>query len=360
VDGRAPPRDPAPPVYALALALASALLFGASTPASKLLLDALSPFQLAGLLYLGAALGMAPLVAIERGRGARLVFDRANRLRLAGAVVLGGIVGPVLLLFALRLTLAGSVSLLLHLEMVATAVLGVVLFREHLGRSGWLGVAGVVVAGVLIGGGGGWPGLLAALLVAAACTCWGLDNHLTALIDGITPARSTLVKGAVAGATNLAIGLAADPFAAPPAAVAAALVVGALSYGASIALYIRSAHELGATRAQAVFASAPFLAAALSFVLLGEPLGLAHVAAAGLLLVSVALLSLGQHAHVHEHEAVEHVHGHRHDDGHHLHEHPGLPPWIRHSHAHRHERLVHSHPHWPDIHHRHPHGREHA
>src|SRR5690606_20863010 len=144
--------------------------------------------------------------------------------------------------------------------------------------------------------------------------------HLTALIDGITPARSTLVKGAVAGATNLAIGLAAAPFVAPPAAVVAALAVGALSYGASIALYIRAAHELGATRAQAVCASAPFLGAALSYVWLGEPLGLAHGAAAGLLLASVALLSLGQHAHLHEHDEIEHVHSHRHDDGHHFHE----------------------------------------
>jgi drug/metabolite transporter (DMT)-like permease len=119
------------------------------------------------------------------------------------------VLGPVLLLFALRLTLASSVSLSLNLEMVATAVLGVALFREHLGRAGWLGVAGVVTARAILAGAGGWPGLLAALLVAVACACWGLDNHLTALIDGIAPARSTLVKGAVAGATNLAIGVGA-------------------------------------------------------------------------------------------------------------------------------------------------------
>lgn len=100
----------------------------------------------------------------------------------------------MLLLFGLRLTLASAVSLLLNLEMVATAVLGAALFREHLGPSGWLGVAGVAAAGAILAGGGGWPGILAALLVAAACVCWGLDNHLTALIDGITPARSTLVK----------------------------------------------------------------------------------------------------------------------------------------------------------------------
>jgi drug/metabolite transporter (DMT)-like permease len=342
-------------VYAFLVALLSAILFGASTPASKALLGSLEPFQLAGLLYLGAALGMAPVVAFERRRHAPLRIDRANATRLAGAVLFGGIVGPVLLLAALRATLAGSVSLLLNLEMVATAVLGVVLFREHLGRGGWAGVLGVVAAGALVAWDGSWPGVLGAALVAAACVCWGLDNHLTALIDGITPARSTFAKGLAAGATNLVIGIVADPLTAPAATVAAALVLGALSYGVSIALYVAAAQQLGATRAQAVFASAPFVGAALAFAVLDEPLGLVHVAAALMLLPSVAALLASQHAHEHVHQSVEHIHSHRHDDGHHLHEHPGEPRSLRHSHAHRHERLEHAHPHWPDIHHRHEH-----
>ncbi len=342
-------------MYALVLALLSALLFGASTPASKLLLSSLEPFQLAGLLYIGAAIGMAPVVAGEGQAAARLRLDRANALRLAGAVVFGGVLGPVLLLAALRFTLAGSVSLLLNLEGVATAVLGVVLFREHLGRAGWIGVAGTVSAGALVAGGGGWPGLAGALLTAAACVCWALDNHLTALIDGITPARATLVKGAVAGATNLGIGVAAAPFVAAPVVIAAALAVGALSYGVSIALYIRSAHELGATRAQAVFATAPFAGAALAFAFLAEPLGAVHVAASLLLIPSLAALFASQHGHAHVHEAADHIHSHRHDDGHHLHVHTGLEPEVRHSHVHHHDPLAHAHPHWPDVHHRHRH-----
>lgn len=327
------------------LGVLSAVLFGAATPASKALLASLSAFQLAGLLYLGAAVGVAPLVLLERGRRGRIRLDRANALRLAGSVLFGGLLAPVLLMSGLKLTLAGSASLLLNLEMVATAVLGVWLFREHLGRAGWLGVAGVVVAGALLAGASGWPGFLAALLVAAACLCWGLDNHLTALIDGVTPALSTLAKGLAAGATSFAIG------------IAAALVVGALSYGASITLYIAAAHQLGATRAQATFAAAPFIGAALSFALLGEPVSMAHAAAAALLVVSVALLFSSQHAHVHVHEEQEHIHSHRHDDGHHRHEHPGLSPGVLHTHAHRHARVEHSHPHWPDVHHRHGHAK---
>ena len=341
--------------YGLLLALVSALLFGASTPASKLLLASLEPFQLAGLLYLGAALGMIPVVALQHRRDTRARLDVLNAARLSGAVLFGGVIGPVLLLIALRFTLSGSVSLLLNLEMAATAVLGVAFFREHLDRAGWFGVAGVVGAGALVAGNGGWPGFAGAALTATACVCWAIDNHLTALIDGITPARSTLVKGFVAGAVNLSIGLAASPLDATSGTIAAALAVGALCYGASIALYIVAAQELGATRAQAVFASAPFVGAALAFAFLGEPIRFIFVAAAALLVPSVAALFASRHAHIHAHGRVAHTHGHRHDDGHHLHLHPSQATSLRHTHAHDHDPLTHAHPHWPDVHHRHDH-----
>jgi drug/metabolite transporter (DMT)-like permease len=340
---------------AILLALASAVLFGASIPASKALLGALPAFPLAGLLYLGAAFGTAPFALRERRAQGGLRLDRANALRLAGAIALGGVAGPLLLLAALQQTLAGSVSLLLVLEGVFTAVLGVLVFREHLGRGAWAGVAGATAASALLAGGAGWPGLAGALLAAAACACWAVDNHLTALVDGIGPARATFAKGAVAGVVNLAIGLAASPFAVGSATVAAALAVGALSYGASIVLYVRAAHELGAVRAQALFGTAPFAGAALAFAALGEPLGLVHAAAAALLVPSLFALLHGRHGHAHVHAALDHVHDHRHDDGHHLHEHPGSPASLRHSHPHRHEPLAHAHPHWPDLHHRHEH-----
>jgi drug/metabolite transporter (DMT)-like permease len=337
--------------------LAAALLFGAAAPAGKLLLDEIPPVLLAGLLYLGAALAMLPLVA-GRGGDTRLRLGRAgpSARRLAGAVALGGIAGPVLLLEGLQRAAAGSVALLLNLEMAFTAALGAWWFREPLGRRGWLGVAGVVAAGTLVSWSGGWPGLVAGALVAGACLCWAVDNHLTARIDGVTPAASTFVKGAVAGVTNTALGLAwlGPDGGLDPRPLAGALALGAASYGASIALYVSSAQQLGATRAQGLFATAPFLGAAIAVVLLAEPLSPVRLVAAGLLAVSVALLLRARHDHEHVHEALEHVHAHRHDDGHHDHAHPGAAPGV-HSHWHRHEPLVHSHPHWPDLHHHHPH-----
>lgn len=337
------------------LALLSAALFGVSTPASKLLLAELPAQQLAGLLYLGAALGVMPMTLRAGGRSRLARLDRRSAWRLAGAVVAGGAVGPLALLLALRLAPSSDVSLLLNLELVATAVLGGVFFHESIGGRGRAGLAVVVAASAALSSGGGWPGVGAGLLAAVACLCWGLDNQLTALIDGMTPAGTTLVKGLVAGAFNLSVGLALAGWDASPAAAAAALVVGAVSYGLSLVLHIGASQQLGATRAQAIFSSAPFVGAAVSLALPNEQAGVGLLVASLVLAAGVALLLVDRHEHRHHHAEVEHVHAHRHDDGHHGHAHSDLAPRARHVHWHRHEPTEHTHPHVPDLHHRHEH-----
>ena len=337
------------------LALLSAALFGAATPASKFLLSELTPFQLAGLLYLGAAIAVSP-TALKNGRlGLPQRGDYKNQFRLFGAILFGGILGPLALLFGLLLAQAASVSLWLNLEMVATAVLGVVLFRDHMGAKGWLGVIIALLASFLIVWVPGNAGLKAGSIVLLACIFWGLDNHLTALIDGITPGQSTFWKGIVAGSANLAIGVTLSPVAAATEVIAAALIVGALSYGASIVLYIYSAQVLGATRAQVLFASAPFFGLVLSVLFLGEPISILHALSIPLFVLGVAFMFMESHSHVHKHEAITHEHLHRHDDGHHTHHHEGLKASVQHSHVHTHEAVTHKHPHWPDLHHRHSH-----
>lgn len=339
----------------LLIALLSAALFGAATPASKGLLSELSAWQLAGLLYLGAALGVTPVAGLRRVWRLPWRMDAINQRRLLGAVLAGGVLGPVLLLAGLRLASAASVSLWLNLELVATACLGHVLFRDHLTRYGWLGVAASLVAALLLSLGAAAAGFSAGLLVLLACCCWGLDNHWTALIDGLTPSQSTFWKGLVAGSVNLALGLLLQPLSATWEVVAAAAFVGVWSYGASIALYIHAAQRLGATRGQMVFATAPFFGLILSALWLGDTMGLTHVAAALLFLVAIALLLLESHAHRHTHTAMAHAHRHRHDDRHHTHSHPELSLGTEHTHWHEHTPVDHAHAHWPDMHHRHPH-----
>lgn len=326
--------------------LLAAALFGASTPVSKALLGGLGPISLAGLLYLGAALATAP-AAIGRP------WDRSELRRLLGAVVFGGVLGPVLVLLGLRLAPAGSVALWLNLEAPATALLGWAFFREHIGARTWIAAALTWGASVLLvgpAGGGGWQ---AALLVAAGCLAWGLDNNLTAVIERLTPAQTTFAKGLVAGSVNLGLGLLLETPPTQTGPVLGALAVGTLSYGASIGLYVAGAQQLGATRAQMIFATAPFWGVLLAWV--REPVLLAQVVAGALMAGALALIYSERHAHAHTHEATRHTHWHRHDDGHHAHAHPDDPVRGWHVHEHEHAPVTHTHPHRPDLHHRHQH-----
>ncbi|MGL4649266.1 MAG: DMT family transporter, partial [Caldilineaceae bacterium] len=247
----------------------------------------------------------------------------------------------------------GSVSLWLNLEAVATALLGLFLFRDRLDRLGWLGAAGIVAASLLLSWGEGAAGLRAGLLVALACLCWGADNHLTALIDGISPVESTFWKGTVAGSVSLGAALLIGGTMWPPGAVAGALLVGVFAYGASIVLYISSAQQMGATRSQLVFSSAPYFGLLLAVLLLDEPLTRAQVIAGLLIGGSVLLLTFERHGHHHDHAALAHDHFHHHDDGHHVHDHDDALPG--HAHSHSHEPETHVHAHLPDLHHRHEH-----
>jgi drug/metabolite transporter (DMT)-like permease len=101
------------------LALASAVLFGAVAPLSKLLLGSINPFMLAGLTYFAAGVGLA---AYRLLRGAfALTADEAPLLRtdmpwLAVAIGMGGVVAPLLLMFGLSHTTASSAALLLNME----------------------------------------------------------------------------------------------------------------------------------------------------------------------------------------------------------------------------------------------------
>lgn len=338
---------------ALAAALAAAALFGASTPLCKPLVAQLGATTLAGLLYLGAAAAVAP--AALRAGLAPFARRGVNLARLAGVVVFGGALAPVLLLAALERAPAGSVSLWLNLEVAATALLARAFFHEHLGARGGLATALVCAGSLLLA----LPAqatrapVEALALAAAACLCWALDNNWTSRIDAFTPAQSTFAKGLVAGSVNLALGIAHGGELAPSRA-GLALAVGAVCYGLSLVLLVGAAQRLGAARSQLAFATASLWGVALAWGLLGEPVQAAQLGAAALMAGGLALLTRETHAHGHRHEPVVHRHWHRHDDGHHAHHAEAQPPG-GHSHEHRHAALAHSHPHVPDLHHRHPH-----
>lgn len=332
---------------------AAAALFGATTPLAARLADDVAAPTLAGLLYLGAAAAVAP-VARRRSFGASTLGRGAGRLGVA--VVAGGFLGPLLLAAGLARTPAATASLLLNLELVATAVLAALFFGEHLGRRVVAGTALVVAAGVVLGWSGTPDLRLGAAFIVGACICWGLDNCVTADLDQLAPEQITVIKGAVAGGTNLALGLAIGDGLPGAATAAAALAIGAVGYGASITLWVAGARDLGAARGQLVFSAAPFLGVLVAWTALGDEVRAAEPAALAIAGAGVLLVLRSGHEHEHGHGAVEHDHEHSHDDGHHEHLHAaGAPTGARHSHRHAHTEVVHAHPHVPDLHHRHGH-----
>lgn len=327
----------------------AAVLFGVSAPLAAELADDVSPFTLAGLLYLGAAIAVLPFAGTTPPSSAAL---RRGARRLGAAVFFGGALGPVLLAFGLRAVTPATSSLLLNLELVFTTLLAGLVFREHLGRRVLVGTALVVVASAILSGGGAdvrWG----AVLIAGACLCWAIDNCVTAALDELAPVHITVLKGAMAGGANLAIGLVAGGWPSG-STVIAALAIGAFGYGISITLWVAGARELGAARGQLVFATAPFVGALVAWTVLGDDVTTRALIASAIALAGVATVVHSDHAHAHHHHAVVHDHAHDHHDGHHDHAH-GDGFGGRHQHTHEHVAVVHVHPHMPDVHHRHGH-----
>ncbi len=344
-------------------ALTAAALFGGSTPFAKLLVGRVDPVLLAGLLYLGSGCGLFAWrqlgAAGKRNAAREAPLRRADVQWLAGAILFGGVIAPVLLMIGLAATPASSASLLLNLEGVLTALLAWFVVRENFDRRIALGMAAITAGGVLLS----WEGRpdvglpWGAFAVAGACLAWGVDNNLTRKVSAGDPVQTAAIKGVAAGAVNVGIAMARGAEMPDGLTVLACGAVGFLGYGVSLTLFILALRGLGTARTGAYFSLAPFVGAAVSVPLLGEAPTAGFFAAAALMGLGVWLHLTERHEHEHDHVEMSHAHRHVHDDQHqHQHQHgPDDPPGEPHTHAHRHTPMRHSHPHYPDIHHRHSH-----
>jgi drug/metabolite transporter (DMT)-like permease len=336
-------------------ALAAAVLFGAGTPIAKLLLTDVSPWMLAGLLYLGSGIGLGVYRLVRRAPRVRL--ERREFLPLAGAVLFGGVVGPVLLMFGLVGMPASGASLLLNAEGVATALLAWFVFKENFDRRIALGMAAIVAGAVVLS----WPGqadfagILPSLAILGACLAWGIDNNLTRKVALHDATWLAAVKGLVAGPVNLALAFLLGASLPPLLNAGAAMVTGLFAYGISLVLFIVALRHIGTARAGAYFSIAPFFGAVLA-IAMGDPITIPLIVAGALMVLGVWLHLTERHDHPHTHELLEHDHWHTHPDEHHDHEHAEpVSAGTRHRHPHMHVELTHAHEHYPDSHHRHSH-----
>ena len=297
--------------------LASAVLFGLSVPLAKILIVDVPPVSLAGLLYLGAFLGLTVL-GVAGKRAERKALDRSELPWLAGVVLFGGVLAPVFLMLGLSQVSGFAASLFLNLEGVATALIAAVIFREFTGRRFWIALLCMTVAGLLLSwnpGGGSFPPT-GPIFIVLAMLFWGLDNNFTRKITSMEPVEIAKVKCFFAGAINLGIGFLLGAKLVLGASLLSAVLVGTFSYGVSLVLFIHALRTWGAARTGAFFSVAPFVGAVASVLLLNESIGWNLLPAFALMAAGAWLIISEKHAHGHYHGDVYHAHEHLHDEGH--------------------------------------------
>jgi drug/metabolite transporter (DMT)-like permease len=349
-----------------AMALASALAFGATTPLVQRFGRGVGPLTTAGLLYAGAAV----LASLPRRRAAEASLRARDAPRLAVVSLLGAVVAPVLLAWGLQRTSGVTASLLLNLEALFTVLLARALWAEPIGSRVAAALAAMIAGGALLVAGGhavsidassmdSSPGrasgqLWGALAVVAATIAWAGDNVVARPLADRDPTHVVLAKASLGAGVSIVLGRAfGEPW--PPLRATLALAAcGAVGYGASLRLYLRAQRAIGAARTGSLFAAAPFVGAGLAWAMGERAAGVPTVVAGALCAVGVWLHLTETHEHAHAHSAVDHDHPHRHDDGHHAHRHDVYPEG-QHSHPHRHELVTHAHSHGLDPDHRHRH-----
>ena len=349
-------------LYPILQALLAALLFGASAPISKVLLGDVQPIPLAGLLYVGSGISLLAVKAwqyLQKNHETEAGLTRPDIKWLAGAVVTGGIAAPIVLLFSLRETPGTTASLLLNFEGVATMLIAALIFKEGIGRRAGWAILLITLASIFLSTNLNqeWGLSIGALGILAACLLWGLDNNLTCNISAKDPLIIVTIKGMAAGGFSLLLGIALGNQFPGLEIVIKAMLLGSLSYGLSIVLFVHAMRGLGAARTSGLFGTAPLAGVLLSFIIFRENFNPMLLAAIPLMIIGAFLLINEEHIHYHNHEEITHEHSHRHDDSHHIHEHvEGVTFTQPHSHLHLHTSVEHGHHHMPDLHHKHLHG----
>jgi drug/metabolite transporter (DMT)-like permease len=288
-------------------ALSAATLFALGVPSSKLLLNHVSPTMLAGLLYFGSGIGLSCLLVALRKEDSETVslanLPRRDLGFLVGSTTIGGIVAPLLLMTAMSLNKASTVSLLMNFEVVFVAIIARCAFKEHLGWRVSLGLLAILLGGVCLSWSAYSEGLVASwslLLGVAACFCWAVDSNLAGQISGYGPMQIARFKGLLSGIFNISLAILLG-YKLPALGVAGgAALTGIFAYGLSLSLFIMAMRRLGAARAMGYFSTEPFMGALLCVVILKDPLNLNLLVAAVLMSIGVWLHLTEKNDHLHK------------------------------------------------------------
>ena len=317
-------------IKAILYAFMAAVFYAINIPFSKLLLVHMGPTFMAGFLYLGAGVGigvMSLFHAKDTKQAERLA--KKDLPYVLGMIALD-VAAPIFLMIGISESTSSSASLLGNFEIVATTVIALFLFKEVVSKRLWAAILCITVASAMLSldGTEGLRFSAGSLLVLGATLCWGLENNCTRQISSKSTYEIVMLKGFFSGGFSLVIACLMRERITGLKWVFATMLLGFVAYGLSIFFYVRAQNTLGAAKTSAYYATAPFVGAGISFLILGERATLLYFVAFVVMVLGTVLVvrdTLVRH-HLHEHE---HLVTHTHDGTTHTHV-------IRHSHEHDH------------------------
>jgi drug/metabolite transporter (DMT)-like permease len=259
---------------AILCAILAAALYAISSPVSKILLNKVPPTMMAGLLYLGAGLGMS-LIGLFRYKTGKFREEmRLTRKEMpyTVAMVALDILAPIFLMIGLTMTTPANVSLLNNFEIVATSLIALFIFKEAISKRLWLAIAMITVSSIILSveDGSSFSFSLGSFFVLLASVCWGFENNCTRMLSLKDPLQVVIIKGLGSGLGSLIISFAIKETSTDLLYIMATLLLGFVSYGLGVYFYVYAQRELGAAKTSAYYAVSPFIGVALSFIIFYE------------------------------------------------------------------------------------------
>lgn len=276
-------------------AILAATFYAISSPISKKLLNYMPSTLMAGFLYLGAGVGMVIIYIIKKiikkeEHESKLT---KNELPYVIGMVLLDILAPISLLYGLKYTSAATTSLLNNFEIVATALIAFIIFKEKVSGRLWVAICLVTLSCVLLSieDISNFTFSYGALFIIIASICWGLENNCTRKISSKDPLQIVCIKGLCSGLGSIIIGLCIGEKVNVLWSVFVVALVGFVAYGLSIFFYVYAQRYLGAARTSAYYAISPFIGSLLAMIIFKEFPNYLFIAALVLwLLVRILLL----------------------------------------------------------------------
>ncbi len=317
-------------MIAIGYAILAAVFYAVNVPVSKVLLREVGPTTMAALLYLGAGVGIGMLSLFSRNsREKSEPLSKKDLPYVIGMIVLD-IAAPIFLMLGISYGSSANASLLGNFEIVATTLIALFIFREAVSKRLWAAIALITLSSILLSfeGTDSFRFSYGSLFVLLATVCWGFENNCTRNIASKSTYEIVVLKGIFSGLGSLLIAFIMRETMPGTGYAVVALLLGFVSYGLSIFLYVRAQRVLGAAKTSAYYAVAPFVGAFLSFVFLKEQLSWKYLTALAVMIAGSALVVVDtlirQHAHQHVHTFT-----HTHDGSTHTHT-------VVHTHEHNH------------------------